>query len=120
MYHLSRVQMKKIEAIVQPFKFEDVKNALTNIGINGMTISEVRGHDRQKGNADIYRSQEHTLDLLPKLQFDLVVSNERLEETVDTITKAARTGKLGAGKIFVYDVIETIRIRNGDRGDAAV
>ena len=112
--------MKKIEAIIQPFKLEDVKEALKNIGIDGMTISEVRGHGRQKGHKEVYRGQEYNVDLLPKVRFDLVVANERLEEVVDTITNAARTGKIGDGKIFVYDVAEAIRIRNGDRGDAAV
>ena len=112
--------MKKIEAIIQPFKLEEVKEALKNIGIDGMTISEVRGHGRQKGHKEVYRGQEYNVDLLPKVRFDLVVANERLEEVVDTITNAARTGKIGDGKIFVYDVAEAIRIRNGDRGDAAV
>jgi len=112
--------MKKIEAIIQPFKLEEVKEALKNIGIDGMTISEVRGHGRQKGHKEVYRGQEYNVDLLPKVRFDLVVANERLEEVVEAITTAARTGKIGDGKIFVYDVAEAIRIRNGDRGDAAV
>jgi nitrogen regulatory protein P-II 1 len=112
--------MKKIEAIIQPFKLEEVKEALKNIGIDGMTISEVRGHGRQKGHKEVYRGQEYHVDLLPKVRFDLVVANERLDEAVDTITNAARTGKIGDGKIFVYDVAEAIRIRNGDRGDSAV
>jgi nitrogen regulatory protein P-II 1 len=112
--------MKKIEAIIQPFKLEEVKEALKNIGIDGMTISEVRGHGRQKGHKEVYRGQEYNVDLLPKVRFDLVVPNERLEEVVEAIATAARTGKIGDGKIFVYDVAEAIRIRNGDRGDAAV
>ncbi len=112
--------MKKIEAVIQPFKLEEVKEALKNIGIDGMTISEVRGHGRQKGHKEVYRGQEYNVDLLPKVRFDLVVPNERLEEVVETITNAARTGKIGDGKIFVYDVAEAIRIRNGDRGDSAV
>ena len=112
--------MKKIEAIIQPFKLEEVKEALKNIGIDGITISEVRGHGRQKGHKEVYRGQEYNVDLLPKVRFDLVVPNERLEEVVDAITTAARTGKIGDGKIFVYEVAEAIRIRNGDRGDAAV
>src|ERR1700729_763038 len=111
--------MKKIEAIVQPFKMEEVKEALKNIGIDGMTISEVRGHGRQKGHKEVYRGQEYNVDLLPKVRFDLVVPAERLEE-VEAITTAARTGKIGDGKIFIYEVAEAIRIRNGDRGDAAV
>lgn len=112
--------MKKIEAVIQPFKLEEVKEALKNIGIDGMTISEVRGHGRQKGHKEVYRGQEYNVDLLPKVRFDLVVANERLDEVVEAITAAARTGKIGDGKIFVYEVAEAIRIRNGDRGDAAV
>ena len=112
--------MKKIEAIIQPFKLEEVKEALKNIGIDGMTISEVRGHGRQKGHKEVYRGQEYNVDLLPKVRFDLVVATERLEEVVEAIVTAARTGKIGDGKIFVYEVAEAIRIRNGDRGDSAV
>jgi nitrogen regulatory protein P-II 1 len=112
--------MKKIEAVVQPFKMEEVKEALKNIGIDGMTISEVRGHGRQKGHKEVYRGQEYNVDLLPKVRFDLVIQDARLEEVVECITNAARSGKIGDGKIFVYDVIEAIRIRNGDRGELAV
>ncbi|HEY4088487.1 MAG TPA: P-II family nitrogen regulator [Bryobacteraceae bacterium] len=112
--------MKKIEAIVQPFKLEEVKEALKNIGIDGMTISEVRGHGRQKGHKEVYRGQEYNVDLLPKVRFDLVVPDTRLDEVVEALSNAARTGKIGDGKIFVYDVADAIRIRNGDRGDAAV
>jgi nitrogen regulatory protein P-II 1 len=112
--------MKKIEAIVQPFKLEEVKEALKNIGIDGMTISEVRGHGRQKGHKEVYRGQEYNVDLLPKVKFELVVSAARLDEVLETITSAARSGRIGDGKIFVYDVAEAIRIRNGDRGEAAI
>jgi nitrogen regulatory protein P-II 1 len=112
--------MKKIEAIVQPHKLEDVKKALTNIGIDGMTISEVRGHGRQKGHREVYRGQEYNVDLLPKVKFELVVPSARLEEVLDVVVTAARSGKIGDGKIFVFDLNETIRIRNGDRGDAAI
>ena len=112
--------MKKIEAVVQPFKLEEVKDALKNIGIDGMTISEVRGHGRQKGHKEVYRGQEYNVDLLPKVKFELVVSDLRFEEVLETITNAARTGKIGDGKIFVYEVAEVIRIRNGDRGEAAI
>ena len=112
--------MKKIEAIIQPFKLEDVKEALKNIGIDGMTISEVRGHGRQKGHREVYRGQEYNVDLLPKVTFELVVADTRLDEVVDTIGQAARSGKIGDGKIFVYDVAEAIRIRNNDRGEAAI
>jgi nitrogen regulatory protein P-II 1 len=113
-------RMKKIEAIVQPFKLEEVKEALKNIGIDGMTISEVRGHGRQKGHKEVYRGQEYNVDLLPKVKFELVVSSTRLDEVLETITSAARSGRIGDGKIFVYDVAEAIRIRNGDRGEAAI
>ena len=112
--------MTKVEAIIRPNRFEQVKDALSAIGVAGMTVSEVRGHGRQKGHKEVYRGQEYNVDLLPKVRFDLVVPNERLEEVVDAITTAARTGKIGDGKIFVYEVAEAIRIRNGDRGDAAV
>ena len=107
--------MKKIEAIIQPFKLEEVKEALKNIGIDGMTISEVRGHGRQKGHKEVYRGQEYNVDLLPKVKFELVVPDSRYEEVIKTVTTAARTGKIGDGKIFVYDVAEAIRIRNDDR-----
>ena len=112
--------MKKIEAIIQPFKLEDVKEALKNIGIDGMTISEVRGHGRQKGHREVYRGQEYNVDLLPKVKFELVVADTRLEEVVETIGQAARSGKIGDGKIFVYDVAEAVRIRNNDRGEGAI
>ena len=112
--------MKKLEAIVQPFKLEDVKQALKNIGIDGMTIAEVRGHGRQKGHTEVYRGQEYNVDLLPKVKFELVVQDGRLEEVIEAISQAARTGKIGDGKIFVYDVAGAVRIRNGDTGDGAI
>jgi nitrogen regulatory protein P-II 1 len=112
--------MKKIEAIIQPFKLDDVKEALKAIGIDGMTITEVRGHGRQKGHKEVYRGQEYNVDLLPKVKLELVVSSERSEEVIQTLTSAARTGKIGDGKVFVYDVAEAIRIRNDDRGDSAL
>lgn len=112
--------MKKIEAVVQPFKMEEVKTALKNIGIDGMTISEVRGHGRQKGHKEVYRGQEYNVNLLPKVKFELVIQDARLDEVIETITNAARSGKIGDGKIFIFDVAEAIRIRNGDRGDSAV
>lgn len=112
--------MKKIEAIVQPFKLEEVKEALKNIGIDGMTITEVRGHGRQKGHKEVYRGQEYNVDLLPKVKFEIILADARLDEVLETITAAARSGRIGDGKIFVYDVAEAVRIRNGDRGDAAV
>ncbi len=112
--------MKKIEAIIQPHKLEEVKEALKGIGIDGMTISEVRGHGRQKGHKEVYRGMEYQVDLLPKVKVELVISNDRAEEVVTTLASSARTGKIGDGKIFVFDVVEAIRIRNDDRGDAAL
>jgi|SRR5271170_7700422 nitrogen regulatory protein P-II 1 len=112
--------MKKIEAIIQPFKLEEVKEALKAIGIDGMTITEVRGHGRQKGHKETYRGQEYNVDLLPKVKVELVVTDGRFEEVTGAIANAARTGKIGDGKIFVYEVAEAIRIRNDDRGEAAL
>jgi nitrogen regulatory protein P-II 1 len=112
--------MKKIEAIVQPFKLDEVKEALKAIGIDGMTISDVRGHGRQKGHKETYRGQEYNVDLLPKVKFELVVADSRVEEVVGALSTAARTGKIGDGKIFVFEVVEAIRIRNDDRGDSAL
>ncbi len=112
--------MKKIEAIIQPFKLEDVKEALKGIGIDGMTVTEVRGHGRQKGHKEVYRGQEYQVDLLPKVKLEMVVAAARVEEVVRTVISAARTGKIGDGKIFVYNVEEAIRIRNEDRADAAL
>jgi len=112
--------MKKIEAIIQPFKLDEVKEALKGIGIDGMTITEVRGHGRQKGHKEVYRGQEYNVDLLPKVKVEMVVPSSRYEEVLKTVTAAARSGKIGDGKIFVYDVAEAIRIRNDDRGEAAL
>jgi len=112
--------MKKIEAIIQPHKLEDVKEALKGIGIDGMTISEVRGHGRQKGHKEIYRGMEYQVDLLPKIKVEMVVSDDRSSEVIQTVVQSARSGKIGDGKVFVYDVAEAIRIRNDDRGDGAL
>lgn len=112
--------MKKIEAIIQPFKLEDVKEALKGIGIDGMTVTEVRGHGRQKGHKEVYRGQEYQVDLLPKVKLEMVVAAARLDEVVRTVISAARTGKIGDGKIFIYNVEEAIRIRNEDRAEAAL
>ncbi|MGD0497037.1 MAG: P-II family nitrogen regulator [Bryobacteraceae bacterium] len=112
--------MKKIEAIIQPFKLDEVKEALKGVGIDGMTISDVRGHGRQKGHREIYRGQEYNVDLLPKVKLEMVVAAARCEEVVKALAAAARTGKIGDGKIFVYDVADAVRIRNDDRGDAAL
>ena len=110
--------MTKIEAIIQPFKLDEVKDALTRIGIDGMTISEVRGHGRQKGHKEVYRGQEYNVDMLPKVKIELVVASSRSEEVLKTLAAAARTGQIGDGKIFVFDVAEAIRIRNDDRGES--
>lgn len=112
--------MKKIEAVVQPFKLEEVKEALKAIGIDGMTITEVRGHGRQKGHKEVYRGQEYNVDLLPKVKIELVVPSGRAEEVISALVAAARTGNIGDGKIFTYDVADAIRIRNEDRGEAAL
>ncbi|MGB9456248.1 MAG: P-II family nitrogen regulator [Bryobacteraceae bacterium] len=112
--------MKKIEAIIQPFKLDEVKEALKAIGIDGMTITDVRGHGRQKGHREVYRGQEYNVDLLPKVKLEMVVPSDRYEEVLKTLTAAARSGKIGDGKIFVYDVAEAVRIRNDDRGEAAL
>ena len=112
--------MKKIEAIVQPFKLEEIKEALKEIGIDGMTIIEVRGHGRQKGHKEVYRGQEYVVDLLPKVKLEMVVPSARVDEIVKTLTAAARTGKIGDGKIFISEVAEAIRIRNDERGEAAL
>jgi nitrogen regulatory protein P-II 1 len=112
--------MKKIEAIIQPHKLEDVKEALKAIGVDGMTISEVRGHGRQKGHKEVYRGMEYQVDLLPKVKLEMVVSDQRFAEVIQTVVNSARTGKIGDGKVFVYDVADAIRIRNEDRGDGAL
>lgn len=112
--------MKKIEAIIQPFKLEEVKEALKGIGIDGMTITEVRGHGRQKGHKEVYRGQEYNVDLLPKVKIEMVVPATRADEVIRTVISAARTGNIGDGKIFTYDVAEAIRIRNDERGDTAL
>jgi nitrogen regulatory protein P-II 1 len=112
--------MKKIEAIIQPFKLDEVKEAMKAIGIDGMTISDVRGHGRQKGHKEIYRGQEYNVDLLPKVKLELVVPSSRENEVVTALVAAARTGKIGDGKIFVFDVAEAVRIRNDERGESAL
>ncbi len=112
--------MKKVEAIIQPFKFEEVKEALKAAGIDGMTVSEVRGHGRQKGHKEVYRGQEYEVDLLPKVKLEMVIPDERLDEVIRAVRHSARTGKIGDGKVFVYDVAEAIRIRNDDRGESAL
>jgi nitrogen regulatory protein P-II 1 len=112
--------MRKIEAIIQPHKLEDAKEALKNIGVDGMTITEVRGHGRQKGHTEVYRGMEYKVDLLPKVKLEMVVTDERADEVIRTLAAAARTGKIGDGKIFVYAVADAVRIRNDDRGESAL
>jgi nitrogen regulatory protein P-II 1 len=112
--------MKKIEAVVQPSRLDSVKDALVEIGINGMTISEVRGHGRQKGHTEFYRGNEYTVDLLPKIKFELVLPEAQVEPAIEAILRSAKTGKIGDGKIFISNVEDAIRIRNLDRGDKAI
>jgi nitrogen regulatory protein PII len=112
--------MKKIEAIIKPFKLEDVKEALTEIGIEGMTVTEVKGFGRQKGHTEIYRGSEYTVDFLPKMKLEIVVADDRCDQAVAAIVKAAKTGKIGDGKIFVYPVEGAIRIRTEEQGERAV
>jgi nitrogen regulatory protein P-II 1 len=112
-----RRAMQKIEAVIQPSKLDAVKDALVEIGISGMTISDVRGHGRQKGHTELYRGREYSVDLLPKIKLELVVLDELLDKVVRTIVKAAQTGKIGDGKIFVTRVDAAVRIRNDERGD---
>ena len=112
--------MKKIEAIIQPFKLDEVKDALHGLGVDGLTISEVRGHGRQKGHTETYRGQEYTVDLLPKVKLEVVIPSQQSEAVIKVLSDAARTGKIGDGKIFLYKVEEAIRIRSQERGAAAV
>ncbi len=112
--------MKKIEAIIKPFKLEEVKDALGELGIEGMTVSEVKGFGRQKGHTEIYRGSEYTVDFLPKIKIELVVTDSRVDAAVAAIVKNARTGKIGDGKIFVYKIEEAIRIRTEEKGEQAV
>jgi nitrogen regulatory protein P-II 1 len=109
--------MKKIEAVIQPHKLDEVKEALIAIGVDGMTISEVRGHGRQKGHTEVYRGQEYKVDLLPKVKIEMVVPSQRVDQIVEVLTRAARSGKIGDGKIFISSMEEAIRIRNGERGE---
>ncbi|MEI8315784.1 MAG: P-II family nitrogen regulator [Verrucomicrobiota bacterium] len=112
--------MKKIEAIIKPFKLEDVKEALSGVGVEGMTVSEVKGFGRQKGHTEIYRGSEYTVDFLPKLKLEIVVSDGAVEAAVNAIMKAAKTGKIGDGKIFILPVEQAVRIRTDERGEQAV
>lgn len=112
--------MKKIEAIIKPFKLEEVKDALGEVGVEGMTVTEVKGFGRQKGHTEIYRGSEYTVDFLPKIKLELVVADKQTDAAVQAIVKSARTGKIGDGKVFVSAIEEAIRIRTDERGEAAV
>ncbi len=112
--------MKKIEAVIKPFKLEDVKDALADIGITGMTVSEVKGYGRQKGHSELYRGAEYVVDFLPKVKMEMVVNDEQVDEVVNTVVEAAATGKIGDGKIFVSDIERIIRIRTGETGSEAI
>lgn len=112
--------MKKLEAIIQPNKLDEVKAALTAIGVDGITVSEVRGHGRQKGHTETYRGSEYKVDLLPKLKLETIITDKQIEQVLDVLAVAARSGKVGDGKIFVSSIEEVVRIRNGDRGEAAL
>ncbi|MDX9715092.1 MAG: P-II family nitrogen regulator [Dissulfurispiraceae bacterium] len=112
--------MKKIEAIIKPFKLDDVKDSLNEIGIQGMTVTEVKGFGRQKGHTELYRGAEYVVDFIPKIKIEVVVSNLIADKAVDVIEKAAKTGKIGDGKIFIYNVEDAVRIRTGERGEATV
>lgn len=112
--------MKKIEAIIKPFKLEDVREALSNIGVNGMTASEVKGFGRQKGHTELYRGAEYVIDFLPKVKVEIVISDDQVDASIEAITSAARTGKIGDGKIFVSEVARVVRIRTGEEGDTAI
>ncbi len=112
--------MKKIEAVIKPFKLEEVKEALAGLGLEGMTVCEVKGFGRQKGHTEIYRGSEYTVDFLPKMKIEVVLMDSRVEEAITAIVKAAKTGKIGDGKIFVSKIEEAVRIRTGETGDQAV
>jgi nitrogen regulatory protein P-II 1 len=112
--------MKKVEAVIKPFKLDDVKDALTELGIVGMTVTEVRGFGRQKGHTELYRGSEYTIDFLPKVKVEVVVPDSQVDKVVSTIVSSAKTGSIGDGKVFVLPVGETLRIRTGERGEAAI
>ena len=112
--------MKKIEAMIQPHKLDEVKDALIGIGVEGMTVSEVRGHGRQKGHTEVYRGHEYKIDLLPKVKLELFAPAARVEQIITVLTTAARSGKIGDGKIFVSSIEEAVRIRNGERGETVL
>ncbi len=112
--------MKKIEAVIKPFKLDEVKDKLNEIGIQGITVTEVKGFGRQKGHTELYRGAEYVVDFLPKIKMEIVIADDRLDEVVSTITKAAQTGRIGDGKIFISNLEDTIRIRTAERGEDAI
>jgi nitrogen regulatory protein P-II 1 len=111
--------MKKIEAVIKPFKMDDVREALSEVGVNGMTVTEVKGFGRQKGHTELYRGAEYQVDFLPKVKIELVIADEQVDLAIEAIMKTAQTGKIGDGKIFVYDVERVIRIRTGEENEDA-
>ncbi|MBF0467224.1 MAG: P-II family nitrogen regulator [Nitrospirae bacterium] len=112
--------MKKIDAIIKPFKLDDVKDALHVLGVQGMTVTEVKGFGRQKGHTEVYRGTEYVIDFIPKVKIEVVVTDDLVEKVLESIEKAAKTGKIGDGKIFIYSVDDAVRIRTGERGDVAL
>jgi len=112
--------MKKVEAIVKPFKLDEVKDALNELGVQGMTVTEVKGFGRQKGHSELYRGAEYVVDFLPKVKLEVVVPEGLVDQVVDRISEAARTGKVGDGKIFILDVLDAVRIRTGEKGESAI
>jgi nitrogen regulatory protein P-II 1 len=112
--------MKKVEAIIKPFKLDEVKDGLNEIGIQGMTVTEVKGFGRQKGHTELYRGAEYVIDFIPKIKIEIVTSDNLVQKVVNTIERVAKTGKIGDGKIFVYPIEDIVRIRTGERGEAAV
>jgi nitrogen regulatory protein P-II 1 len=112
--------MKKIEAIIKPFKLDEVKESLSSIGVQGLTVSEVKGFGRQKGHTELYRGAEYVVDFLPKVKLEIIVKDELVSQVVETITKAAKTGRIGDGKIFVLPIDDVVRIRTGERGSDAI
>lgn len=112
--------MKKIEAIIKPFKMDDVREALAEVGVNGMTVTEVKGFGRQKGHTELYRGAEYQVDFLPKMKLEMILSDEQVDRAIEAIMSTAQTGKIGDGKIFVYNVEQALRIRTGESGDEAL
>jgi nitrogen regulatory protein P-II 1 len=112
--------MKKIEAVIRPFRLDDVREALAEIGVKGMTLTEVKGYGRQKGHTELYRGSEYQIDFLPKIKIEVVVPDKMADKVVDTILKAAKTGQVGDGKIFIYDIEDAVRVRTGESGETAL